>query len=189
MGAMSAMDLNGFWPTEPTLKASKTQGKGLPYTIGEYDERSGGFPVRLVAKGRTVTRIRIPKEYRNALRFLNFKISCYVASLQESFPIFWDVRTKNGADLSAVRDSMRRNLIFHSLVRDAFFRDMESAYYGSVSGRESKIPVNFSTLVRSPRMDKWLVQEYYYLDHNPDVVAEQKPIRSCEDPLVSGKWS
>lgn len=186
---MARIDLDALWPTEHRLKDSRTQGKGLEYTIAEWDERAAGFPVMVVVRGRMTTRIRIPKQYRNALRFLNFKIACYMASLRESFPLYWDVRTDGGASLSAVRDSIRRNVIFHSQVRDAFFRDMEVAYYNGTSARQSKAAVDLSTLVRSANMDKWLVQEYHYQDHNPAVVATQEPITSCDDPLVSGKSS
>jgi hypothetical protein len=190
MAKVTLVDLTDLWP------AGRSQAdlnkSSVPYYIGKYDRKTQGFPVLYpkALKGKplqTLIRIHIPVGYRNALRYLNFKMACYWAVLTTACPNTWDATTKAGAEISQLHNSLSRNLVFHSRIREKFFKDVELNYYDGDSALKVKLKVTVTPFLRSPYMDTWLLREYQDLVHDPDALATAQPLKTTSDPVLFGE--
>jgi hypothetical protein len=166
-------DLTHLWPEQDVITKSQIREAGAGYTCQTFDPQANGFIAELkFGKSKRTQRIIIPRQYKNRLRFLNFKIACYRAALE----LAWleldfstaDPENENGAKALMGLDSLARNIVFHSGVRRQFFHEIEGNH------------------IRSPAMDSWLLREYRDKIHDPKTVEKSAALPQNEDPLKYG---
>src|SRR5215472_4496153 len=184
MAPIRITDLSSMWPKTRVIKKKTIRNASAEMFIGEYDPKALGFPVYELKGRRQMLRIKIPIGYRHALRFLNFKNSCYIAALKAKVDLPQDLNAKT--TILTVMDAMRRNLVFNDAVRTKFFAEVKGQFYKGRGG--ARLEDNLGGPFRSMTMDTWLVDEYELLTHDPSAGARLKRTEPYgQDPLTIGK--
>ena len=180
-------DLGKFWPTNPTITKAMIRAANQQICIGDYDAKWKAFSV-LKKKSRTQQIFfYIPAKYRHALRFLNFKNSCFIRALKIDVGEI-NLQTESGRKLATARDAMSRNIVFNDAVRESFFSEVRKQFYGNrlSNSQVPSTPMNGPGF-RSITMDTWLIEEYLFCAHDPDSCKNLKRTAPYkEDPLNFG---
>jgi hypothetical protein len=185
---ITTIDLTHLWPEQDTISKARIREAGAGYTCQQYFSKINGFLVEGKKGNATIQRIIIPREYKNALRFLNFKIGCYKAALQLDFSSV-NAADANGSQVLIGLDSMSRNIIFHSAVRNQFFSEVEKNHYKGLIATNKKPQIPMHPFIRSPTMDSWLLREFRDKVHDPQTVEKSAALPEDEDPLAYGMSS
>jgi hypothetical protein len=154
---------------------------GTRYTSGEQVNAYKAYKLKLDAHPTLSpgNKLFFPARYRPIVRFLNHKIAylMVIASmpclLQENdIQDCWKIFV----------DGVKRNIIYHASIRNAFYNWVRDTYYTGLDDRRqipSKMPMKFQ---RCPVLDSWLVHEYVLEgDHSPQRVARANKANTWKD--------
>jgi hypothetical protein len=176
-----AVDLDKHWPQATYLTTKAVKTASTEYFIGDYHRRLHAYAVMEQVGPRSCVKAWCPPRYRHALRFLNFKTSCFVSALTVEADIN-DMVEKEAIVYAAIRDGMSRQIVFNHRIRKRFFDDINTSAI-----RKCKGPRTQQGVLRSPAMDTWLIEEYLYQNHDPPtrvLLFSEHP--SYQDPVELG---
>jgi|ERR1700721_413393 len=169
---MPSYPLEKFWPRDllaDDLANWKTDPK-FSRGCRIVHEPPDGFV--LVSDEEPAERIKIPSRYKNGVRLLNAKISCFQGfATVMSEPAPPETTKRALRNLKIALTCGLQILAFNQTVRESFLSGVRR-----VRGRNAE-------KFRCPHMDAWMFCEFHYGTHDPALVQE-RIIGECQWKLA-----
>lgn len=157
---VAIVDLGKLWP-KGQLSPGILSGASSSYykCHTHYEPDLGGWGVRSIKGTLDAHCCYVPNRYKNALRFLNYRVAQLAQASEVTFYVPRSQSTQE--QRQAIRDlkiTVQRMLVFHHNVRERILGEIRDKCYGGRDPTTTK--PSGSMAVRLPTMDTWLLHMF-----------------------------
>ncbi|KAJ3556695.1 hypothetical protein NM688_g1881 [Phlebia brevispora] len=153
------VDLSRHWPKGLISPGALSAASGTAYKCHtHYEPLVHGWGVRSVKNGMDQHYCYVPNAYKNALRYLNYRVAQLACAVDTPFHLPRASSAQQKERLRSLRDIIQRALLYHHSVREAVFSEIRERWYGGRTPATAKPSEDWA--IRLPTLDTWLLHEY-----------------------------